>query len=62
MQRDLKIILGQQLRKEFRVSDDLPFPMRKALEALAKAPALSADDDDADRRCHAQQHLARDGS
>lgn len=27
--------LGHRLRREFRVPDDLPFPMRKALEALA---------------------------
>jgi hypothetical protein len=44
MQRDLKINLGKQLRKEFQVPDDLPFPMRKALEALTEAPAYTAHD------------------
>ena len=46
MQRDLKLSLGKQLRKEFQVPDDLPVPMRKALEALAEAPAYTADDID----------------
>jgi hypothetical protein len=35
MERHFKSMFGKQFRKEFVVPDDLPFPMRKALEALA---------------------------
>lgn len=52
MDRDLKLHLGKQLRKEFCVPEDLPPRMRKALEALARAgrddieelPAANEDD------------------
>jgi hypothetical protein len=35
MERHLKSIFSKQLRQEFRVSKDLPSPIRNALEALA---------------------------
>jgi hypothetical protein len=36
MDHDFRTIFGRQFRKEFRVSDALPAPMKKALELLAR--------------------------
>lgn len=38
-------VLGRRLRREFRVPDDLPFPMQKALEALATRDTPEAEID-----------------
>ena len=41
-------VFGRQLRQRYVASDDLPFPMRKALQALAnkERPKDDADNDD----------------
>ena len=41
--------LGRVLRHEFKPPEDLPFPLRKALEALAKLPPEPAGGAPADR-------------
>lgn len=39
-------IVGKHLRRTFVAPDDLPFPMQKALEALANRTTDAADNDD----------------
>ena len=39
MERHLESVLSKQLRQWFKVPEDLPYPLRKALEALAEASA-----------------------
>jgi len=39
MEKSTVALLGQGLRQEFKAPENLPFPLRKALEALAKLPA-----------------------
>jgi hypothetical protein len=64
MERHFKNVFGRQLRKQFTVPDDLPYPMRKALEALGKTESertdLSAAGDDDDSTHSSTSRMARD--
>lgn len=64
MERHFKNAFGKQLRKEFTLPDDLPYPMRKALEALSRpvsesASPLAARDDEDSAHSRASR-IARD--
>jgi hypothetical protein len=38
-------LIGHKLRREFKPPDDLPYPMRMALKALARQPVRDNDND-----------------